>query len=167
MSDETLTKLNEKWYPYKTSLEIELNKNSIDFGDIQPGHIYELPIITSIRTNFNGPPQAGFIKDFFIKKENAEVPSLKYTQVLGYTLCSRLALNNMEYFRKNIRAIVEEIKLTIKKQSGITSDDPHYGYYIKLSDFVDKEDSAAYSFIVESNIIPMIQLGYENRELRK
>lgn len=163
--DNTLLELNKRWSIYKTKFEAEMNKNSLPFGDLQPGNIYHLPIITSYQTTFNSP-QAGFTKDMFVKKENAEKPNLKYASLIGYTMAFRLALSDENYFNKNIRSLIEEIKLTLKMNLKLTPEDPHYGYYIKLGDFEDKLDSAAYQFTIESNVIPMIQLDYFNKELR-
>jgi len=169
MKNNTLIELNKRWQKYKTELENELNKNSIPFGEIQPGYIIFCPIITSYQTKFD-VPQAGFIHDFFVKEENAKTPTVNYPVLIGYTACCRFAINDEAYFNRNIRYLIESIKLTLKHTSGISYNEPHHGYYIKLSDFEDYPDSACYKFTVESNVIPMIQLGRNHKtdsELRK
>jgi hypothetical protein len=152
-------KLNAKWIYFKTKIEAELNKNSIGFGDIQPGHIYHLPIVTGYRTDFKAPALAGFTKDFFIKLETANTPDVKFPIVIGYSMGARLVANDEAYMEHQMRCIIEEIKLSIKHASGLTPEEPHYGYYVNLSEFEDMENYAAYQFMVTSKIVPMIQLG--------
>jgi len=161
--NDDLEKLNAKWRVYKTKIETELNKNSIGFGDIQPGHIYHVPIVTGFRKEFTGPALAGFTKEFFIKEDKVKTPDIKFPILVGYTFGFRILHNNEEYMERQMRCIIEEIKLSLRYASGITPDQPHYGYYIKLSDFEDIENCAAFGFVVESKVIPMIQIGKESK----
>lgn len=165
MSDKYLDELNFKWRVFKTKIEAELNKNSIGFGDLQPGNIYHIPIVTGFRTKFDGPALAGFTKEFFLKEDKANTPDLKFPVLIGYAFGSRISLFGEEYLERQMRCIIEEIKLSLKHASGITPEDPHYGYYIKLSDFVDVENYAAYEFTVESKVIPMVQLGRKREDV--
>lgn len=160
MSDNTLENLNKLWVPYKTELETEWNRNSMSFGDLAPGNIYHLPVICNYQspTDIEKQPWAGNIKDLILKQENAS-SDLKLKRVIGYYAGSRFSTNDSDTFKNSMRFLIKEIELTIKNNVFLSYNEPHYGYYVKFSDFTEVDDIGGFQIEVESNVIPMVQLN--------
>lgn len=153
-----IDELNRKFKPYREKIERMMNKKCLPFGDLQPGNVYHLPIVCSYQETITEVAFAGMIKDFFLKEEDSQAP-IKIKRMIGYAAASRVALDGQESFEKLFKCIFEEIKLTLGKANKAYYTEAGYGYYIKISELKDEENYAAVSFTVESNFIPMVQIG--------
>lgn len=162
-----INKLNKKWRILVNKLEKELNKNCEEFGNLYPGGntgVYHLPIISSFQEKLTDKLFAGMVQDFQLKREDAE-PNIKLSRAIGYSMASRAALKSQKEFEKSMRFLIEELKMTLQHHLNHNHNTPGYGHYIKISNFKDEKDYAAFSFTITSNWISMIQLGRSSKDL--
>ena len=169
MFDNIIVELNNKWRIFADKIEKEMNANCESFGDLQPGDMYILPIIIGYQTKDFDKPFAGSVRDFFLRQEDAKNPEVSLNRLIGYAACGRAVSKSQEEFERCWKYLFEEIKLTLENHLKISPKEKGYGYYIKISNLVERDDTAAYMFSVESNFVPMIQIGRkkEDAQLRK
>lgn len=165
---ETAIKLNKKFNRYFRSIEKQLNKNTNPFGDLQPGNLYHVPVITKLgdgkkvlkrsdRSIISEIPiKAGHIRDILIKEEDVKV--IQIADYIGYSFASRILAGTLP--TKSLRFVIADLILRLEKELGFKHTDVEStgDYYIKFNGFTERDDMAAFKIEIETCCVPNIDL---------
>lgn len=174
-NDNLETTLNNRLGKFFKRLEKKLNKNSMPYGDLQPGNLFIVPQILG----FGGgvtvvppggeafslqPPVAGQIRDAMIQESNKNKFVIR--RFIGYAMAARLALeeDDEKVFNK-LRFIIEEMIMTAMRQAGFDHNTLHHGRFAQLERtgrpgvyLTDVEDSAAFEIRLYSDTYPAFNI---------
>jgi hypothetical protein len=171
--------LNKVVAEYFEKLEKELNVNSVPYGDIQPGNLYNCYQIQGLagvfrlpKSNvdaFKLPPyQAGHVKDVLIQDDDKN--KILVRRLIGYTACSKIeSTNDPKFTEIALKPLILEMLMSLEKELGFDHKTPHHGKYATFQRpgvqtglfFRDMEDYAACELRLFSDTYPLINLKEE------
>ena len=153
------SKLNQVCNDYFRSIEKELNKNTVPFGDLQPGNLYHVPIInklgegkTVVKRIDNSileevPTKIGHIKDIQVREDDIKI--IKISDYIGYMMVTRIIAGSLPV--DNLKYIMQDLLFRLKKELGFDHNILNTGdYYIKINGFTEEENISAFKLEIES-----------------